>query len=239
MPDKLMIVQNITHEGPGMLAELLEEKGLGFELYDLSKGDEIPDTRDYPGVVVLGGPQSANDASPQISHELLRIRETIESGIPYLGICLGLQLLVSAAGGSVVPCHRKEIGFREPDGSPFLVQLTSEGKQDPLFRDLPDNLQVFQLHGETVVPCSGMTLLAKGGGCENQVLRVGTNAWGLQCHFEMTRAMFEKWIGIDPDLKSMDRTELLHEFDNIRDEYSATGRKILLNFLTVSGLLKS
>jgi GMP synthase-like glutamine amidotransferase len=239
MPDKLMIIQNITHEGPGMLAELLEEYALGFELYDLSTGDEIPDPRDYPGVVVLGGPQSANDASPRISHELQRIRETLDAGIPYLGICLGLQLLVSAAGGSVVPCRRKEIGFREPDGSPFMVQLTPEGKQDALFDGLPENLQVFQLHGETVIPSAGMTLLAKSRGCENQVLRVGTNAWGLQCHFEMTGAMFENWIGIDPDLKAMDRTELLREFDNIRDNYSATGRKIMLNFLKESGLLKS
>jgi len=239
MREKLLIVQNITHEGPGLLAELLEEHGVGFAMYDLSKGDEIPDPRNYPGVVVLGGPQSANDASPGITHELQRIRETLDAGIPYLGICLGLQLLVSAAGGSVVACHLKEIGFREPDGSPFMAELTSEGKQDDLFRGLPENLRVFQLHGETVVPCAGMTLLAKGRGCENQVLRVGKNAWGLQCHFEMTGTMFENWIGIDPDLKVMDRTHLLRDFDDIRDEYIATGRKILLNFLSVTGLLKS
>jgi GMP synthase-like glutamine amidotransferase len=236
--NKLLIVQNISHEGPGMLAELLEEHALGFELYDLSKGDAIPDPLHYPGVVVLGGPQSANDATPQISHELQRVRETLDAGIPYLGICLGLQLLVAAAGGSVVPCYQKEIGFREPDGSPFLAKLTSKGKRDALFRGLPENLRVFQLHGETVIPGAGMTVLAKGRGCENQVLRVGTNAWGLQCHFEMTGAMFENWIGIDPDLKAMSRTELLHEFASIRDEYMVTGRTILFNFLAVAGLVK-
>ncbi|HWR01524.1 MAG TPA: type 1 glutamine amidotransferase [Chlorobaculum sp.] len=237
MHNKLLIVQNISHEGPGILAGLLEEHALEFELYDLSKGDLIPDTRSYRGLVVLGGPQSANDTSPLILHELQRIRETLDAGIPYLGICLGLQLLVAAAGGSVVPCIRKETGFREADGSPFTVKLTSEGKQDPLFHGLAESLRVFQLHGETVIPGSGTKLLAKGGECEIQVLKVGTNAWGLQCHFELTGAMFERWIAIDPGLKAMDRNGLLEEFESIRDEYETTGRTILLNFLAETGLL--
>ncbi|NTW52056.1 MAG: type 1 glutamine amidotransferase [Chlorobiaceae bacterium] len=239
MRNNLLIVLNIDHEGPGILAELLEEYSLGFELCDLSKGDLIPDTRDYRAVVILGGPQSANDTSPLILHELQRIRETIDAGVPYLGICLGLQLLVAAKGGSIVPCRPKEIGFHEPDGSPFMVQLTSEGRQDGLFRGLPENLRVFQLHGETVIPGADMTLLATGKGCKYQVLRIGTNAWGLQCHFEMTGTMFESWIGIDPDLKAMDRDGLLLEFNRIRDEYRATGRTILLNFLGVTGLINS
>ena len=237
MHNKLLILQNIGHEGPGILAGLLKEHALDFDLYDLSKGDLIPDTRNYKGLVVLGGPQSANDTSPQILHELQRIRETLDAGVPYLGICLGLQLLVVAAGGSVVACQRKEIGFREKDGTPFNVLLTSEGKRDALFHGLPERLRVFQLHGETVIPHSGTNLLAKGRGCENQVLRVGTNAWGLQCHFEMTDAMFECWIAIDPDLKAMDRSELLDEFESIRSEYETTGRTILLNFLDVTGLI--
>ncbi|NTU58981.1 MAG: type 1 glutamine amidotransferase [Chlorobiaceae bacterium] len=234
---KLLIVRNIAHEGPGMLAELLEEYSLGFELYDLSKGDSIPDPRNYAGVVVLGGPQSANDTTPQIRHGLQRIRETLDAGVPFLGICLGLQLLVAAAGGRVVRCHRKEIGFRDPDGFPFMVQLTSEGKRDALFNGIPENLRVFQLHGETVMLGDGMILLAKSRGCENQIVRLGSNAWGLQCHFEMTDVMFKSWMEIDPDLMALDREELLTEFDAIRDEYEATGRTILLNFLAVTGLV--
>jgi GMP synthase (glutamine-hydrolysing) len=237
MHNKLLIVQNIAHEGPGLLADLLKEHGICHELHDLSKADTAPDPRNYEGVVVLGGPQSATDSSTQILHELQLIRETLDAGIPYLGICLGLQLLVAATGGSVIPCHRKEIGFRESDGNPFMVQLTCEGKKDVLFRNLPEYLRVFQLHGETVLPGAGMKLLATGSGCENQVVRSGKNAWGLQCHFEMTASMFESWIGIDPDLMAMNRGELLSEFDSIRDEYTATGRTILLNFLAETGLV--
>jgi GMP synthase-like glutamine amidotransferase len=237
MREKLLIVENISHEGPGLLETLLHEQGIGFELCDLSKGSLIPDTGRYPGVVVLGGPQSANDTSGQILHELQRVRETLDAGIPCLGICLGLQVMVKAAGGKVVPCRMKETGFHEPDGEPFTVRLTPEGKRDPLFRGLPDTMRVFQLHGETVVPTSGMTLLGTGKGCRQQVVRVGGNAWGLQCHFEMTRRMFEEWTLTDPDLISMKRDDLLAEFDRIHAGYTETGRTILLNFLDLCGLV--
>jgi GMP synthase (glutamine-hydrolysing) len=238
MSDTLLIVQNISHEGPGILEELLNEHEIAFERYDLSNGESLPDPSGYAGMVVLGGPQSANDTSPQITGELQAIRKALDAGVPYLGICLGLQLLVAAAGGKVVGCRRKEIGFREPDGEAFMVELTAEGRRDALFRGMPERLRVFQLHGETVEPLESMSVLATGRGCRNQVLRIGGNAWGLQCHFEMTPAMFERWIGIDHDLKCMSREELLAEFNAISKEYLETGRAILRNFLEITGLLK-
>ncbi|HHE07562.1 MAG TPA: type 1 glutamine amidotransferase, partial [Chlorobaculum parvum] len=85
---------------------------------------------------------------------------------------------------------------------------------------------------------SDMTLLATGDSCTNQVVRVGDNAWGLQCHFEMTPAMFDSWLGIDVALKTMNRDELLAEFEAISAEYAENGRSILLNFLAVTGLVK-
>ncbi|AOS84139.1 glutamine amidotransferase [Chlorobaculum limnaeum] len=238
MTSTLLIVQNISHEGPGILEELLNEHEIAFERYDLSKGESLPDPSACAGMVVLGGPQSANDESAQITGELQAIRAALNAGVPYLGICLGLQLLVKAAGGEVLRCHRKEIGFREPDGEPFMVELTEAGKQDALFRNMPERLRVFQLHGETIAPLESMIVLAMGRGCENQIVRVGGNAWGLQCHFEMTPAMFESWIGIDDDLKTMNKNELLAEFNAISMEYAETGRAILLNFLEIAGLLK-
>ncbi len=238
MTSTLLIVQNISHEGPGILEELLNEHEIAFERYDLSKGESLPDPSACAGMVVLGGPQSANDESAQITGELQAIRAALNAGVPYLGICLGLQLLVKAAGGEVVRCHRKEIGFREPDGEPFMAELTETGRTDALFRGMPEQLRVFQLHGETVELAEGMALLATGRGCKHQVVRVGNNAWGLQCHFEMTPAMFESWLGIDADLRTMNREELLAEFEAISAGYAETGRAILLNFLAVTGLVK-
>ncbi|HHE33007.1 MAG TPA: type 1 glutamine amidotransferase [Chlorobaculum parvum] len=239
MNKKLLIIQNISHEGPGILADLLAEHGIGFKLCDLSKGGIAPDPARFAGMVALGGPQSANDAKPQITGELAVIEKALNAGVPYLGICLGFQLLVKASGGKVVKCEQKEIGFREPHGEPFMVELTDDGKRDALFQGMAERLRVFQLHGETVELADGMTLLATGRGCPNQVVRVGSNAWGLQYHFEMTPAMFESWIGIDADLKAMNHDELLAEFEAINAEYTETGRSIMRNFLAATGLVKA
>ncbi|NTU54460.1 MAG: type 1 glutamine amidotransferase [Chlorobiaceae bacterium] len=237
MHNKLLIVQNITHESPGILEDLLNEYDIASDRFDLSSGTSLPDPTAYAGMVVLGGPQSANDTSAPVLHELAVIGKALDAGVPYLGICLGLQLLVSAAGGQVVRCQKKEIGFREPDGEPFMVELTAEGKQDRLFKGMPERLRVFQLHGETVILTNGITLLATGRGCTNQIVRVGENAWGLQCHFEMTPAMFNSWLDLDSDLITMSKTELLDEFDSFVDEYTTAGREILLNFLAFTGLI--
>jgi GMP synthase-like glutamine amidotransferase len=237
--DKVLILQNITHEGPGLLLDLLHERSIGFECCDLSKEEMIPDPGSYACVVVLGGPQSANDTTPSMALEIRRVREILDVGIPCLGICLGLQVMVKAAGGSVVSSPTKETGFHEPDGTPYSVTLTPDGRRDPLFKGLPDRVRVFQLHGETIVPAAGMTLLGTGAGCRNQAVRIGRRAWGLQCHFEMTRDMFESWTHVDPDLRRMDRENLLTEFDRIREEYTETGRRLLSNFLESAGFAEA
>lgn len=237
MSNKVLIIQNIGHEGPGLLLDLMREYTIEFELCDLSQGDLIPDPLDFAAVVILGGPQSANDESSTMNQELQRVREILDASIPCLGICLGLQVMVKASGGSIEPCALKETGFHEPDGEPYTVSLTPEGRNDRLFKGLPDRLRVFQLHGETVVPTPGMSLLGTGKGCRYQVLKIGANAWGLQCHFEMTRSMFETWTELDPDLRAMDRNTLLADFDRIAPEYRNTGRTLLLNFLEAAGLV--
>lgn len=237
MSSKVLIVQNVAHEGPGLLLDLLREHAIAHEILDLSKGMAMPDCRDHSAVVLLGGPQSANDQTPTMMQELRRVHEAIDAGIPCLGICLGLQMMVKAAGGCVVPCVAKEVGFREPDGTPFEVTLTPEGRRDPLFKALPERLRVFQLHGETVETASGMSLLGTGRGCRNQAVRIGERSWGLQCHFELTREMFETWTYLDTDLRSMDQAGLLAEFDSIKEEYTHTGRTLLLNFLEAAGLI--
>lgn len=237
MKNRLLIAQNISHEGPGLLDELLIEHHIPSDRFDLSAGESLPDPAPYAALVVLGGPQSANDTSEQIIRELAVIEHALDAGIPYLGICLGLQLLVKAAGGQVVRCEKQEIGFREPDDEPFLVHLTPEGKQDILFRGMEEQLRVFQLHGKTVVTSPGMTLLATASGCTNQVVKVGNSAWGIQCHFELTPDMFNSWIEIDADLKRMDKQALLDDFNSFPEDYRQTGRSLLLNFLDFTGLI--
>jgi GMP synthase (glutamine-hydrolysing) len=238
MTKKLLIVKNITHEGPGLLESLLCEHGIASHCEDLSSAGTFPDPRGYSALVVLGGPQSANDETPVMQLQLQCIQQALHEEIPFLGICLGIQCLVKAGGGNVVKSPVKETGFIDLEGNPYRIELTPAGRKDPLFDELGSSFPVFQLHGETVeLGLSGMELLATGKHCPVQAVRVGKNAYGLQCHFELTDAMFSEWCDIDADLKIMNRRDLMEQYETIREEYLSTGLKLLHNFLRISGLV--
>ncbi len=235
MEKEILIIKNITREGPGLLEIELKERGIQHTIVDLSQGENFPPVENYGAIVVLGGPDSANDENEKMKNQLASIRNAIAYNIPYLGICLGLQLLVKACGGRVIKSQVKEVGFIDPEGDYFTVELTDEGKRDPLFRNLNHTFRVFHLHGETVEPTDDMVLLAMGKFCHNQIIRVGSNAYGIQCHFELTPEMFKTWIDEDPDLIQLNRKGLLSDFEAIKDEYIQVGRQLFKNFLNIAG----
>lgn len=227
---KILVVKNITREGPGLIAGFAAEAGIELTVCDLSAGEELPVIDCYGGLLVLGGPMSANDEGNHIPYELEYIRKAVSSGVPYLGICLGLQLLVKALGGKVVKNTVQETGFTGPDGEYFLAELTEEGRKDPLTAGLSLRERVFQLHGETVVPVNGMAKLARGKFCEHQIVRAAEKAWGIQCHFELTGDMLTEWATADPDLKLIGTDSLLEQYDSFRDGYVNTCRVLAGNF---------
>src|SRR5487761_1756747 len=193
MKPDVLIVKNVSREGPGLLERVLAEHEIMYDIVDLDGGQAFPSPVDYRALIVLGGPDSANDASEKMQTELAQIKLAVDKSVPYLGICLGLQVLVKASGGNVVPAAQKEIGFTYQAGQPYTVTLTDAGKQDALFAGLPETLGVFQLHGETVELTEGMQLLATGRDCPNQVVKVGEHAYGIQSHFELTEPMLHSW----------------------------------------------
>lgn len=233
---ELLIVQNISREGPGLLEQVLRDENIRFDLVDLDKGQEMPALDGYKALVVLGGPDSANDETAKMTSELARIKEGLDAGLPYLGICLGLQTLVKAAGGEVVKGEVKEAGFIDPDDNQHTVTVTSEGKTDPLLAGLPEVLDVFQLHGETVELTPDMTVLATGKFCRNQIVRVADKAYGIQSHFELTPEMLAVWAEQDPDLIPIGKDKLLADFEAIRQPYTSIGQTLLRNFLRIAEL---
>lgn len=232
---EILIIKNITREGPGILGDIIKEQGIKNKVIDLSPGAKINSVERYAAVVVLGGPVSANDSSRAMKCELAMIRKVLDAGIPYLGICLGLQTMVKAAGGKIVRNPVQEIGFRDRDDNFFKIELTESGRKDPLFEGMDDSFNVFHLHGETVILKESMELLAVGKSCRNQIVKTGTNAYGIQCHFELTGEMFESWINEDPDLLKLDKDKLRSDYLTLRDVYSAGGYRLFRNFLRIAG----
>jgi len=239
MKKEILIIKNNTNEGPGMLENIAQEQKIKYTIIDLDKGQVIPSPENYDAIVVLGGPDSANDNNEKMQRELVFIQEVIKLKKPYLGICLGLQTLVKAAGGQVIKSPVKEVGFRDNEGNYFTVELTLEGVQDPLFDGLGKSLNVFQLHGETVELSQNkvnMVLLAGGKFCKNQIVKVGSNAYGIQCHFELTPEMFELWINEDSDLQKLNKEQLRSDYKNMIEDYTKVGERLFLNFLKLSGI---
>ena len=234
---EILIIQNIAREGSGLLGEIIAETGIKSKVVDLSLGEKLPPAEGLAAVVILGGPDSANDKSPMMLNELDFIRKVLSANIPYLGICLGMQTLVRAAGGEVIKSPVKETGFRDENRQLFRISLTEDGLKDPLFNGIGDYFNVFHLHGETVILTESMKLLGTGKPCLNQIVRIGPAAYGIQCHFELTAEMFDRWINEDPDLLLLDKNELRKDFIALREQYLQTGYGLFRNFLVMAGFL--
>ena len=117
------------------------------------------------------------------------MREAVEAGRPFLGVCLGVQLLAAALGARVYAAERPEVGLLE-------VELTAEGRADPLFAGLDDRLVSLQWHGDTFDLPAGAVRLARSPTVPNQAFRAGERAYGVQFHLEVTGEMAREWAEI-------------------------------------------
>jgi GMP synthase (glutamine-hydrolysing) len=185
----ILIVKHIDIEGPGTLGDFLDQKKIPYQIIDLGAGDSLPeDLSAIKAVVVLGGPMNVDEEHlyPFLKPEIAFIQKVLQAQLPFLGICLGSQLLAKAAGASVVKSPVKEIGW-------YHVQLTDEGKKDPLFKDFKEDEPIYHWHGDMFQIPSNSKLLATAQGCPHQALKVGTNAYGLQFHVEVTDKSIKEW----------------------------------------------
>lgn len=142
------------------------------------------------GLILMGGPMSANDDLPYIHSELKLIEQAARKGLPVLGICLGAQLIAKALGASVYPNHVKEIGW-------YPFEWTEAAGRDALHRGLSGSETVFQWHGETFDLPPGAELLASSAECRHQAFRIGANIYGFQYHLEVTPEMIAEWLDQD------------------------------------------
>ena len=185
----ILIIKHIDIEGPGTLGDFLNQKNIPYKIIDLGAGEDLPkDFALFKAVVVLGGPMNVDeeDKHPFLKRENEFIQEVLRREIPYLGICLGAQLLAKAAGAQVVQSPVKEIGW-------YRIRLTKEGKKDALFKDFHEDQPIYHWHGDMFqTPVNGK-LLATADGCPHQALKVGTNAYGLQFHVEVTDHSIKEW----------------------------------------------
>jgi GMP synthase-like glutamine amidotransferase len=178
---RAVCLQHVAFEGPGAFTRLLEKHGYRIERRIVPKEGLPPDPGDF--LLVMGGPMSVNDPDPWIAEELTFIRKTVEAGMPFIGICLGSQLLAKALGAKVYPGPKLEVGMTP-------IRLTQEGRKDPVFGRLVEPIQVFEWHGEVFDQPTDAVPLAVNDVCL-QAFRYGTRAYGLLFHPELDRPGIE------------------------------------------------
>ncbi len=180
---KVVAIQHVPHEPMGYIEDVLKEMGVEFDYIRVYKG-ERPEIGDATHLVIMGGPMGVYEENRYefLRDEKVLIREAVAKGIPVLGICLGAQLIASAFGGRVYP-YRKELGW-------FKVKRVEE---DPLTEGLPDEMTVFQWHGDTFDLPKGAKLLYSGDLVKNQAFRIEC-ALGLQFHLEVTPEIVRDWV---------------------------------------------
>ena len=105
----VLLVQNTRIEGSGYLGELLSNDG--FDITSINAKHETIPGKKFSLVVILGAPESANDNLPYLIEEQKLIKNSVNSHIPVLGICLGSQLIAKTFGAKVYKGPTKEIGF--------------------------------------------------------------------------------------------------------------------------------
>lgn len=199
MSDIIYMIKHAEEEGPGLLGDCLKELGRETVEVELHKGYGFPvDLHSAVGIVSLGGPMNVYEEEkyPFLKEEDGFIKAVLAADIPFLGICLGSQLLAKAKGAEVTKAPLAEVGWSR-------VSLTAAGRSDELLRGLPDEMPVFQWHEDTFGLPEGSLLLATSETCANQAFMVSGTAYGLQFHLEAGPDVVKGWTEKEPSLKRL------------------------------------
>jgi len=233
---RFLVFQHVDVEHPGVFREFWREAGIDWKAVELDAGEPIPERlADYDALIAMGGPMDVwqTERHSWLEPEIAAIRTfVVDMKRPFLGVCLGHQLLAAALGCRVAPAAASEVG-------PCTVELTPAGLSDPLFAGLGSPLLTFQWHSSEVAELpDGAVVLARTELCEVQAMRWGSHAYGLQFHAELTQDTVDEWAMIPEYHRSLKEAlgaeraaGLAAETAALLPQFSSTARTLNANFL--------
>jgi GMP synthase (glutamine-hydrolysing) len=218
---KIWVLQHHPTENLGAIADALEEAALAWQYVRIFDGMPVPkDMTGAGGLIVMGGPESVYqlDRYPYLRDEMRLIESALQQNKPFLGVCLGSQLLAATLGATVKRSEHREIGW-------YPVRLAEAAQNDRLMNGLPAEFVAAHWHGDVYDLPSGAMLLASSEKTPIQAFRFGDNAYGLLFHSEISRERLEKMVnefgedlkrvGVDADAYLRDAPKYLPELSRI------------------------
>ncbi|MCH9704870.1 MAG: type 1 glutamine amidotransferase [Proteobacteria bacterium] len=213
---KILVLQHIAIEDPGTLKDLMLADNFELVTIELDQGEKIPENLDdFDGMLCMGGPMDTwmEAEYPWLVQEKEKIKhyvKTLEK--PFIGFCLGAQLLGEVVGGQVVQSNPSEIGVLD-------VNLSNDRKNDLLFEKFPEVIKSVQWHSYEVCGLDNtpeVTVLGHSPVTRYQIFRYKKHAYGIQFHIEVRPTTVQDWGDIAEYKQALENTlgaNALNEFD--------------------------
>ena len=196
----ILILQHIKIEDPGYIKDLMLLEGVNLTTIELDEGEKIPSNLStFDAMFCMGGPMDTymENEHPWLKEEKKKIKEfVVDLKKPYLGFCLGCQLLGEVVGGKVVKSKKAEIGIMD-------INFSKKKNKDILFSSFPEKIKSLQWHSyevEGLDKNKDVTILASSLTTKYQIFKYQNHAYGIQFHIEIKDSTVKEW-GCIPEYK--------------------------------------